>query len=195
MASDDSTYTDPELRQRLKEQIQAGDRGGRPGQWSARKSQLLVREYEKAGGGYVDDGHRTPAQEHLREWGAQDWHTASGDDRARHGDSTSRYLPDVAWKLLSPAERRATDRAKESADEQHVANPESAKEAREAAELLTVSAVEAQERVRAMTTLSALDRARTAEGEHGKGRKTVLAAVERRRAVLERDAVADRAGG
>jgi hypothetical protein len=186
MASDDSTYTDPELRHRLKEQIAAGDKGGRPGQWSARKSQLLVRAYEKAGGGYVDDGHRTPAQKHLAQWSEQDWHTASGDDRARHGDSTSRYLPDVAWKLLSPAERRATDRAKQGADEQHVANPDAAREAREAAELLTMTAVQAMKRVRAMTTLSALERARTAEADHGKGRTTVLAAVERRRRALER---------
>ena len=38
-------YTEPELRARLKEEIKAGDRGGRPGQWSARKSQLLTSEY------------------------------------------------------------------------------------------------------------------------------------------------------
>lgn len=46
-------YTDPELRDRLKEQIQAGDKGGKPGQWSARKAQLLAAEYEKAGGDYT----------------------------------------------------------------------------------------------------------------------------------------------
>ena len=37
-------YTDPELRARLKEEIKAGDRGGKPGRWSARKSQLLTHE-------------------------------------------------------------------------------------------------------------------------------------------------------
>ncbi len=174
------TYTEPELRERLKEQIQAGDRGGRPGQWSARKSQLLVREYEKAGGGYVDEGHLTEQQQHLRQWGEQDWHTASGDADARRSDGTARYLPDVAWQLLSPAERRATDTRKKDGDEQHVANTDAAKEARDAAELLTMRAPEAAKRVRAMSTRSALDKARVAEQEHGKARTTVLDAVEKR---------------
>ena len=178
--ADDSTYTDPALRQRLKEQIQAGDKGGRPGQWSARKSQLLVREYEKAGGGYVDAGHLTPAQKHLQQWGEQDWHTASGDDRARDGDGTARYLPDVAWQLLSPEERAATDDRKRSSDEQHVANTSAAQEARDAAELLTLTAQEARKKVRSMTSRSALERAQVAERDHGKARKTVLALVEER---------------
>ena len=40
------TYTDPALRERLKEETKAGDKGGQPGQWSARKSQLLARRYK-----------------------------------------------------------------------------------------------------------------------------------------------------
>ena len=46
------SYTKPELRERLKNQIKAGFKGGKPGQWSARKAQLLASEYKKAGGGY-----------------------------------------------------------------------------------------------------------------------------------------------
>ena len=181
MAKDPAqTYTDPELRERLKEQIKAGDKGGSPGQWSARKSQLLVREYEKAGGGYVDEGHLTEEQQHLKQWGEQDWHTASGDADARGEDGTSRYLPDVAWQLLTPAERRATDTKKQHGEEQHVANTAAAKEARDAAELLTMRAPEAAKRVRAMSTRSALEKARTAEQEHGTARTTVLRAVEQR---------------
>jgi hypothetical protein len=45
-------YTDPKLRERLKKKILAGDKGGDPGEWSARKAQLLTKEYEKTGGGY-----------------------------------------------------------------------------------------------------------------------------------------------
>jgi hypothetical protein len=45
-------YTKPTLRKRLFEQIKAGSKGGRPGQWSARKAQLLAVEYKKQGGGY-----------------------------------------------------------------------------------------------------------------------------------------------
>lgn len=45
-------YTKPELRKRLFNKIKAGTRGGKAGQWSARKAQLLASEYKKAGGGY-----------------------------------------------------------------------------------------------------------------------------------------------
>ena len=45
-------YTKPTMRKRLFEKIKAGSRGGKPGQWSARKAQLLASEYKKAGGGY-----------------------------------------------------------------------------------------------------------------------------------------------
>ena len=45
-------YTKPGLRKRLFNQIKAGSKGGKPGQWSARKAQLLARKYKAAGGGY-----------------------------------------------------------------------------------------------------------------------------------------------
>ena len=45
-------YTKPSMRKRLFEKIKAGARGGKPGQWSARKAQLLAKEYKDAGGGY-----------------------------------------------------------------------------------------------------------------------------------------------
>ena len=45
-------YTKPELRARLFKKIKAGSKGGDPGEWSARKAQLLASEYKKAGGGY-----------------------------------------------------------------------------------------------------------------------------------------------
>ena len=45
-------YTKPGIRKRLFERIKAGGKGGRPGQWSARKAQMLASEYKKAGGGY-----------------------------------------------------------------------------------------------------------------------------------------------
>lgn len=45
-------YTKPGLRKRLFNQIKAGSKGGRPGQWSARKAQMLARKYKAAGGGY-----------------------------------------------------------------------------------------------------------------------------------------------
>ena len=45
-------YTKPTLRKRLFRAILAGGKGGRPGQWSARKAQMLARKYKAAGGGY-----------------------------------------------------------------------------------------------------------------------------------------------
>lgn len=45
-------YTKPGMRKQLFEQIKAGSKGGAPGQWSARKAQMLALQYKKAGGGY-----------------------------------------------------------------------------------------------------------------------------------------------
>jgi len=45
-------YTKPKLRERLFKKILAGTRGGKAGQWSARKAQMLAKAYKKAGGGY-----------------------------------------------------------------------------------------------------------------------------------------------
>ena len=45
-------YTKPELRKRLFNRIKAGTKGGRAGQWSARKAQMLAKAYKAAGGGY-----------------------------------------------------------------------------------------------------------------------------------------------
>lgn len=47
-------YTKPGMRKQLFERIKAGGKGGKPGQWSARKAQLLAQSYKKAGGGYKD---------------------------------------------------------------------------------------------------------------------------------------------
>ncbi len=45
-------YTKPAMRKRQFAAIKAGSKGGAPGQWSARKAQLLAQRYKKAGGGY-----------------------------------------------------------------------------------------------------------------------------------------------
>ena len=45
-------YTKPTLRKRLFSPIKSGGKGGNPGQWSARKAQMLATAYKKAGGGY-----------------------------------------------------------------------------------------------------------------------------------------------
>ena len=45
-------YTKPTMRKALFEKIKAGTKGGDPGEWSARKAQLLAVEYKKKGGAY-----------------------------------------------------------------------------------------------------------------------------------------------
>ena len=47
-------YTKPTLRKRLFYRIKSGSKGGRAGQWSARKAQLVAKKYKAAGGGYRD---------------------------------------------------------------------------------------------------------------------------------------------
>ena len=66
-------YTKPELRERLKDRIMAGSKGGDPGQWSARKAQLLAQAYKDKGGGY--SGSKTEGQKSLKRWGDQKWMT------------------------------------------------------------------------------------------------------------------------
>ena len=45
-------YTKPGMRKQIFNRIKAGGKGGRPGQWSARKAQMMAKSYKKAGGGY-----------------------------------------------------------------------------------------------------------------------------------------------
>ena len=126
----DAHYTDPALRERLKRRITAGTKGGRAGQWSARKAQLLARAYEEAGGGYR--GGRDERQRHLAEWTGEHWTTADGA-AAERGDGTHRYLPEAAWGKLTAAQKRATDRKKVAGSrrgEQFVANTGAARRAR-----------------------------------------------------------------
>jgi hypothetical protein len=105
-------YTKPELREKLKAKIMASSKGGDPGEWSARKSQLLVKEYEDAGGDYK--GPKTSKQKSLTEWTKQDWRTSDGSP----SEGKKRYLPDAAWDKLKPGEKAATSRAKAKGDEQ-----------------------------------------------------------------------------
>jgi len=67
------SYTKPELRERIKKRIMEGSKGGKPGQWSARKAQLVAQEYEKAGGGYTSS--KNEGQKSLEKWGKEKWQT------------------------------------------------------------------------------------------------------------------------
>ena len=45
-------YTKPTMRKNLFNRIKAGGKRGSPGQWSARKAQMLAKQYKAKGGGY-----------------------------------------------------------------------------------------------------------------------------------------------
>lgn len=61
-------YTDPALREKLKEKIKEGTKGGDAGKWSARKAQLLAKEYKAESGKYTNSGRKTKSQKSLIEW-------------------------------------------------------------------------------------------------------------------------------
>ena len=122
-------YTKPELRKRIVAAVKAGTQGGKAGQWSARKAQLVAQRYEKAGGGYT--GSRTKAQKNLSKWTKEKWTTSDGKPAIRNS-GTTRYLPEKAWDKLTPQQKQATNRKKLQASKrgkQFVANTKAARTA------------------------------------------------------------------
>jgi hypothetical protein len=101
--------TDPKLWEKVKAEVTKGDKGGKPGQWSARKAQMASHEYQAAGGGYK--GKKT-ADNHLEQWQEEDWGTKSGRKSSETGE---RYLPEKAREHLTDAEYKRTT-AKKRAD-------------------------------------------------------------------------------
>jgi len=97
--------TNPAKWKRIVAAVKAGTKGGRAGQWSARKAQIATARYKKSGGGYSG---AKEASNSLSKWSKQKWRTSDGSK----SEGKKRYLPDAAWKALSPAEKRATNRAK-----------------------------------------------------------------------------------
>jgi len=111
----------PALWKRIVSRVKAGSKGGDSGEWSARKAQLAVSLYKKAGGTYSGPKRSTS----LSKWTQQDWRTKSGKPSKETGE---RYLPAKAIKSLSSAEYAATTRAKREGSrqgKQFVAQPKS----------------------------------------------------------------------
>ena len=101
--------TNPKLWDKVKAEVTDGDKGGKPGQWSARKAQLAVNDYKHEGGGYRGE---KPADNHLVEWQREDWGTKSGEESGKTGE---RYLPKEARAALTDGEYQRTT-AKKRAD-------------------------------------------------------------------------------
>jgi hypothetical protein len=90
VAQDNSKYSRPELRERIKDRVMEGSKGGKPGQWSARKAQLVAQEYEKEGGGYR--GGKGEKQKSLEKWGKEKWQTKDEyEKRSKAKAAAKRY--------------------------------------------------------------------------------------------------------
>jgi len=103
--------TNPAKWKRIVAAVKAGTKGGRAGQWSARKAQIATARYKKSGGGYSG---AKKASNSLSKWSKQKWRTSDGSK----SEGKKRYLPDAAWKALSSAEKAATNRAKAAGNKQ-----------------------------------------------------------------------------
>ena len=92
MSQNDSKYTKPELRERIKDRIMKSSKGGKSGQWSARRSQMLAKEYEKAGGGYK--GGKGEKQKSLEKWGKEKWMTKNEYEKRKKAKSAAKKYKD-----------------------------------------------------------------------------------------------------
>jgi hypothetical protein len=100
--------TKPELWEQVKKKVLRGSKGGPPGKWSARKSQLSVAEYKKLGGGYK--GQKSPRNS-LVKWSREKWDYISKSGRK---SKRGRYLPEKVRKSLTPSEKRRENKKKGS---------------------------------------------------------------------------------
>ena len=92
MAQDDSKYTKPGLRESIKKRVMAGSKGGKSGQWSARKAQLVASEYKKKGGGYK--GGQSSKQKDLKKWGKEDWQTKNQYEKGKKAATAAKKAKD-----------------------------------------------------------------------------------------------------
>lgn len=107
-----ATKTKPALWKRIVSSVKAGSKGGRAGQWSARKAQLATARYKKAGGGYK--GAKKSSNK-LSKWSKQKWDYVSKGDSKKPRAKRGRYLPESVRKSLSKSEKAATNRRKRAA--------------------------------------------------------------------------------
>lgn len=92
---------------------------------SARSMQLAVKYYKDSGGTYSGKKPSSKSNK-LKKWGSQKWRTSSG----KKSEGKRRYLPDKAWKAMTPAEKKATNAAKARGNKQgkkYVAQPKKVK--------------------------------------------------------------------
>ena len=138
--------SDPKLWEKVKNEVEAGDKGGKPGQWSARKAQLAVHDYKAEGGGYK--GEKDP-DNHLAQWTKEEWDTKSGEDSEKTGE---RYLPKNAREKMSDADyKKSSDqkRADTAKGKQFSKQPKAAAKVTKDARLETLPLAELRKKAAA----------------------------------------------
>jgi hypothetical protein len=101
--SSQTIRNDPELWEKVVKIVKKGDRGGQPGEWSARKAQLAVSMYKDRGGTY--SGSRKNS---LSKWTDEEWDYIDGIEG-------NRYLPKSVREKLDDKEKRIENRRKKEA--------------------------------------------------------------------------------
>jgi hypothetical protein len=101
-----SKKTNSKLWHKIVSRVKSGSKGGKTGQWSARKAQLAVKLYKSKGGKYSG---KKSKKNSLSKWTREKWRTKSGRKSLVTGE---RYLPSKAIKRLSNKEYSLTSRKK-----------------------------------------------------------------------------------
>jgi len=107
-----SEKTKPKLWQRIVSSVKRGNKGGRKNEWSARKSQLAVQRYKKAGGGYKG---KKSSKNSLSKWTKQDWGYITKSDADKPRKKKGRYLPKKVRESLTPSQKAYENRKKRQA--------------------------------------------------------------------------------
>lgn len=95
MSEEKTKYTKPEVRENIKDRVMAGSKGGKPGQWSARKAQIVAQEYKEAGGGYK--GGKGEGQKSLEKWSKEKWQTKDEYEKRSKAKSAAKRYKDGKW--------------------------------------------------------------------------------------------------
>ena len=119
--------TNEKLWKKIVSSVRKSSKGGKPGQWSARKAQLSVSLYKKRGGGYKG---KKSQKNSLSKWTKQRWRTRSGKNSVvGKNASGERYLPSNVIKRLSKRQYDYTSSLKKKSKKQYTRNSSSVRKA------------------------------------------------------------------
>ena len=135
--SSPAIYTKPALRDRLKAEIMAGEKGGTRANGAPASRNCWRRLTRRREGATRRTRPIRPTRKNISTSGPKrNGPPPTGSPLIRHGE-TARYLPEAAWSELTPAQKKATDAKKRKSSRegsQIVPNTKAARKARKSAE-------------------------------------------------------------